>query len=117
MDGLSVPIDSGALASSGAERLLSEAQGAARARDAVQAAADFERLFATLLVKEMRRGLGEGFFGSGPGADVYEGWLDEHLGQTLAEGRGLGLRIALERELGGTTPPPQAAPPTGEVQP
>lgn len=64
------------------------------------AAQEFERLFATLLVKEMRATLPEGFFGEGAGSDVFDGWLDEHLGSALAEGRGLGLRVALERDLG-----------------
>ncbi|HVS20099.1 MAG TPA: rod-binding protein [Planctomycetota bacterium] len=64
------------------------------------AAREFERLFATLLVKEMRSTLPEGFFGGGAGSDVFDGWFDEHLGASLAEGRGLGLRIALERDLG-----------------
>ena len=48
----------------------------------------------------MRSTLPEGFFGGGTGSDVFEGWFDEHLGSSLAEGRGLGLRIALERDLG-----------------
>jgi len=64
------------------------------------AAQEFERLFATLLVKEMRATLPEGFFGGGAGSDVFDGWFDEHLGTALAEGRGLGLRVALERDLG-----------------
>ncbi len=68
------------------------------------AAQEFEALFASLLVKELRRGLPQGFFGEGAGADVYSGWLDEHLGAALAEGRGLGLREALQRSLGDVGP-------------
>ena len=68
--------------------------------DVGDAAREFERLFATLLVKEMRSTLPEGFFGGGAGSDVFDGWFDEHLGASLAEGHGLGLRIALERDLG-----------------
>ena len=78
---------------------LTDARSAARRSDPAEAARQFEKLFASLLVKELRRGLPEGFFGQGPGADVYEGWLDEHVGGALAEGGGLGLRIALERDL------------------
>jgi len=51
----------------------------------------FEALFATMLAREMRRGLSEGFFGGGAGADVYEGWLDEHVGQAIARSGDLGL--------------------------
>ncbi|MBI5432618.1 MAG: rod-binding protein [Planctomycetes bacterium] len=64
------------------------------------AAKRFESLLATQLVKEMRRSLDEGFFGSGPGSEVFDGWLDEHLGEALAKGRGLGLRDAIAHNLG-----------------
>jgi Rod binding domain-containing protein len=69
--------------------------------DPGQTAKQFETLFATLLVRELRRSMPEQLFGSGPGADVYEGWFDEHLGQTLAERDALGIagmvKTALER--------------------
>jgi Rod binding domain-containing protein len=67
---------------------LAEARHAAhsaRAGKVEEAAAMFESLLAAVLVKEMRQGLGQGFFGSGAGADVFEGWLDEHLGNALAQ--------------------------------
>lgn len=82
-----------------ADRALGAARAAARADDAREAAREFEKLFASLLVKELRRGLSDGFFGAGPGADVFEGWLDQHVGAVMSEGEGLGLRIALERDL------------------
>jgi Rod binding domain-containing protein len=69
-------------------RQLAQASGArerAAAGRVEEAAQMFEALLATVLVKQLRAGLSEGFFGSGPGSDVFEGWLDEHLGQTLAE--------------------------------
>ena len=47
--------------------------------------ARFEALLSTMLVKEMRRSVPEGFFGDGPGAEIFDGWLDEHLGAALAE--------------------------------
>ncbi len=47
-------------------------------------AARFEALIATMLVKEMRKSLPDGFFGSGPGSDVFNGWLDDTLGRDLA---------------------------------
>jgi Rod binding domain-containing protein len=50
-----------------------------------EAGRELEALFATMLVKELRRSLpGEGFFPEGPGADTYNAWFDEHLGRTLA---------------------------------
>lgn len=70
---------------------LERARAASGSGDPDKAAKMFEELLATLLVKEMRRGLEGGFFGAGPGADVYEGWLDQHVGQSLAETGALDL--------------------------
>jgi flagellar protein FlgJ len=92
-------LDVQALAGMQGERALAAARAASAQGNGAHAARDFERLLATQLVKELRRGLPEGFFGSGAGSDVFEGWLDENLGDALCEGRGLGLRFALEREL------------------
>jgi Rod binding domain-containing protein len=59
----------------------------------------FQSVFSTLLVKEMRRSLGDGFFGEGAGGDIYSGWLDEHVGQTLADRDALHMRDLIERSL------------------
>jgi len=57
-----------------------------------EAAEKMEALFASILVKELRRALPEGgFFGDGPGADTYNGWLDEHLGAALAKSGSLDM--------------------------
>ncbi len=82
--------DAGRLAD--AQRLAG--QGDRRAAD------KFESLLATQLIKEMRRGLDDGFFGSGAGADVFEGWLDEHLGDSLARSGALDLASAIRVSLG-----------------
>ena len=55
-----------------------------------EAAAAFESYFATLLVRELRRGLPEGLF-SGAGSDVYSSWFDEQIGATLSERDALGI--------------------------
>ena len=39
-----------------------------------QTAKKFEELIATMLIKELRKGLSEGFFGDGPGSDTFNGW-------------------------------------------
>lgn len=74
----------------------------AREGDSEKASKMFEELLATMLVREMRRGLGEGFFGSGAGSDVYEGWLDQHVGRSLAANGSLDLaqsiRISLDQK-------------------
>lgn len=60
-------------------------------KDPVEAAHQMEALFATMLVKELRRALPNGFFGDGTGADTFNGWLDEHFGGALAESGALDL--------------------------
>ncbi len=76
------------------------ARDAAAGGDADQAAKMFEDLLATTLVRELRRGLSEGFFGSGSGSDVYEGWLDEHVGRELSRSRALDLAQSIRISLG-----------------
>jgi Rod binding domain-containing protein len=49
-----------------------------------------ESMFGSMLVKELRRGLDTGFF-KGAGADTYTAWLDEHIGQALADRDALGF--------------------------
>ena len=109
MDSALPQVGTQALAGMQGERALAAARTASAQGNGAHAARDFERLLATQLVKELRRGLPEGFFGSEAGADVFEGWFDENLGDALCEGRGLGLRFALERELGPRTPGDKAA--------
>ena len=74
----------------------------ARTADADEAAEMLEGLFATMLVREMRRALPEGFFGKGAGADVYEGWLDEHIGTALARDGALDLAGMVKTNLTGS---------------
>lgn len=85
------------LAQAGASDVDALRRGAHESPEA--AAKKFESLLATQLVKEMRRSLGDGFFGEGPQADVYSGWLDQYLGEALARDGGLRLADGLERSL------------------
>ena len=59
-------------------------------KDPAEAAQQMEALFATMLVKELRRSLPDGFF-SGSGSDVYGSWFDQHVGEALSERNALGL--------------------------
>jgi Rod binding domain-containing protein len=72
----------------------------ARGADADEAAQQLEGLFATMLVREMRRAVPEGFFGEGSHAEVYEGWLDEHVGSALARDGALHLAGMIRTNLG-----------------
>ncbi len=69
-------------------RSLSSLKGAERTEETATA---FEAIFGALLVKEMRKTLPDGLFGS-DAADIYGGLFDEHIGQQLAEGDGLGIK-------------------------
>ena len=51
----------------------------------------FEALLATMLVNQMRKTLPDGFFGSGPGSDSFGGWLDQSIGDALAESWDVGI--------------------------
>jgi Rod binding domain-containing protein len=85
--------------SQAARPLLSSAQGSkadevrrlADSGEHERAGREMETVFGMMLVRELRRALPEGLFGKGPGADVFEGWFDEHLGKALAERDALGL--------------------------
>jgi len=88
------------LASAAQAGEAAEAARASEAGRADEAAEKFEELFATVLVKEMRKGLSDGFFGKGPGADVFEGWLDKHVGGALAASGSLDLAGIIKVNLG-----------------
>jgi len=122
------------VASAQADRLSQAVQGLAREARASEADAgkapagneapardvphEFSKLLATMLVKEMRQALPEGFFGGGTGSDIFDGWLDEHIGTALAERDGLRLEsmIAESMHLKANAAKPDAAK-LGEVAP
>ncbi len=68
-----------------------EAKVDSLAEDKGEAAKKFESLLATMLVKELRKGLGEGLFGEGTGSDIYSGWFDQHVGEALSRDGGFDL--------------------------
>jgi Rod binding domain-containing protein len=64
------------------------------------AAKKFEGLLASMLLSEMRKTLPSGsFFGDAPGADLFDGLLDQTLGDELAEQGGFGLAASVEETL------------------
>ena len=56
-----------------------------------EVARSFESVFASLLLKEMRNTLTDGLFGQ-ESSDVLGGLFDLHMGQAMAQGRGLGIK-------------------------
>jgi Rod binding domain-containing protein len=77
-----------------------DAQRAARLGALDEAAHKFEELLATMIVKELRRGLPAGPFGDGPGADTFAAWFDEQLGSALAESGALDIAGRIKASLG-----------------
>lgn len=65
-----------------------------------EAATQMESLFASMLVKEMRGSMSKGFFGDGPGSDIYNEWFDKSIGESIAADGGLGMVGMLKVQLG-----------------
>lgn len=70
-----------------------------RGEDMNSVGTKFEELFAGMLAKQLRSGL-EGFFGEGPGADTFGAWMDNHLGQQMADQELLGIAKMLRDQAG-----------------
>ena len=64
-------------------------------------AKDFESVFATMMLKEMRQTLEPGSLFGEDSSDIYGGMFDQFLGQHMSESSGIGLskmiREALDR--------------------
>jgi Rod binding domain-containing protein len=116
MESASIGISSGAsglaqraeLAASSGQREADAIRSAMEEGRADEAADAVEGLFARMLVKEFRRGLPNGFF-QGTGADVFNGWLDEHLGNALSSRDALGLGGMVKASLGRNVVPAEEA--------
>ncbi|MFT4710710.1 MAG: Rod binding domain-containing protein [Bacteroidia bacterium] len=65
-----------------------------------EAATQMESLFASMLVKQMRGSMAKGFFGDGPGSDIYNEWFDKSIGDSIAAEGGLGMVGMLKVQLG-----------------
>ncbi|WP_437187497.1 rod-binding protein [Planctomicrobium sp. SH668] len=63
-------------------------------------AQQFESLFISMLVKELRQSgqMGEGMF-PGDGSDTYGGLFDMYLGQHLSESGGIGLADSIQKSI------------------
>lgn len=77
-----------------------ESAAALRAMPAHEAGQEAEGLFASMMLQEMRKSLPDGsFFGKGPGADVYDGMLEQFMGRELARQGGFGIAPMIEAQL------------------
>jgi len=81
--------------SSGLQKLQDGAASAptdeARRAQEDHAATQFESVFLSMIIKEMRATLSEGLFGK-EGSDTFGALFDLHMGEHLAERGGLGVR-------------------------
>lgn len=79
---------------------LSASAERAEQRNYEKVAEDFESVFLSLVLKEMRNTLDEsgGLFGS-ESSDTYGGMFDMMMGQSLAKGRHLGIADMIEQYL------------------
>jgi Rod binding domain-containing protein len=69
--------------------------------DSTQAAAvgqEFEGLFLSLMLKELRSSLQDGLF-QGDGGDVYGGLFDQMMGQSMASSNPLGIQQLIQNYL------------------
>lgn len=74
-----------------------------RRAEALRVARQFEEVLVQTLVHSLRQsaqlgGEGGGMFGTGPGADTYAEWFDQHLAGNLTEHGGIGIADVLMRE-------------------
>ena len=63
-----------------------------------QVASDFEGLFVSQLLKEMRSTLEDGLF-EGEGSDAYGGLFDMYLSQHISQNGGLGIKDAILKSI------------------
>jgi Rod binding domain-containing protein len=63
----------------------------------------FESVFASLMLKEMRKTLDSGSMFAGDSGDVYGGLFDLYIGQHMAQNGGLGIAAAVKRQLEGAS--------------
>ncbi|MHA1599431.1 MAG: rod-binding protein [Alphaproteobacteria bacterium] len=70
------------------------------ADQARQAAEDFEAVYISQMLSPMFDSLdNDGYFGGGPGDDIYRSMLVEQYGKSIAQAGGFGLADAVQREI------------------
>lgn len=100
-------------------RLNAKSPAATERQRAEAVAQDFEAVFVRTLVGSLRQSAtlgGEGgMFGSGPGADTYADWFDEHLATSISKNGRLGIAQQLMREFDRDGKLPANGPSTGDA--
>lgn len=85
-----------------ADRARSDLSRAAKTRNeaAVESSAqEFEAMFLAQMLQPMFEGLGDGYFGGGPGEKAYRGMLVEEYGKAIARAGGVGIAEKVKAEM------------------
>lgn len=79
---------------------LAQRAGAPPAANDADLGAQFESLFVSMMLKEMRQTVSEDGLFAGDSSDTYGGLFDMFLGQHMAQGSPLGIGRLIESQLG-----------------
>jgi Rod binding domain-containing protein len=86
-------------------------------RKALEAARAVEGVFVSMLISEMKKtSEGGGFFGDGPGSDVFEGMFDRLMGEEIARQGGFGLAGIVEATVKARSGERQAQPAAPDLE-
>lgn len=70
-------------------------------KEARKVAREFESMFVSLVLKEMRQSLGPGALFGGDNSDIYGGMFDQFMSQHLVDAGGFGVAKMVEKYLAG----------------
>lgn len=101
MDGMSIsPLPAGMPGMEGKLNSLVRGADNADGKGLDSVATEFESLFLSMMMKEMRSSLGDDSLFGGESSDVYGGMFDMMLGQSMAESQPLGIARLLQSAMG-----------------
>ena len=79
-------------------------QGMPQVQNADKVAKDFESVFTSMMMKEMRKSIESGSFFDNDKSDVYGGMFDQFLGQHMSDNGGIGMAKMIREALNRITP-------------
>jgi Rod binding domain-containing protein len=84
---------------SGADLKALDPKTAARVAKVKETANDFESMFINSMFQQMFAHVGEGPFGGGPGAKIWQSFLTDEYSKSFVKKGGIGLAADVQREL------------------
>jgi flagellar protein FlgJ len=88
-----------AMAALGATDKAADPKAAARLGKIKDTATDFEAMFINNMFQQMFAHVGEGPFGGGPGAKIWQSFLTDEYSKSFVKKGGIGLAAQVQREL------------------